>query len=68
MSIKVTVLVHKEDDWYIAICVENNIASQGKSIEAALSNLQEALALYYEDETTITEYAQTFVTTLEVTV
>lgn len=68
MSIKVTVLVHKEDDWYIAKCIENNIASQGKSIEDALSNLQEALELYYEDETTITEYTQTFVTTLEVTV
>lgn len=68
MSIKVTVLVQKENDWYIATCVENNVASQGNSIEEALKNLQEALELYYEDEPIIPTYTQTFVTTLEVTV
>ena len=68
MSIKVTVLVHKEDDWYIAKCAENNVASQGKTIEDALVNLQEALELYYEDEPILAEYTQTFVTTMEVTI
>ena len=50
MKIKVTVLIQKEEDWYISKCVENNIASQGKTIEEAISNLKEALELYYEDE------------------
>ena len=68
MSIKVTVLVQKEDTWYVATCAENNIASQGYSIEEALANLQEALELFYEDEPFIPPYSPTFITTLEVTV
>jgi len=68
MSINVTVIVQKEDDWYITKCLENNVASQGKSIEAALSNLKEALELYYEDETPAPIFSQTFITTMEVTV
>ena len=40
MSIKVTVLVQKEEDWYVAKCIDNNVASQGKTIEESLSNLK----------------------------
>jgi predicted RNase H-like HicB family nuclease len=52
MSIKVTVIIQKEENWYVAKCVENNIASQGKTIEEAIDNLTEALQLYYEDDNT----------------
>jgi len=31
-------------------CVEFDVASQGKSVEEALTNLKEALELYLEDE------------------
>lgn len=50
MSLKYNVIIQKEDNWYIAKCIDNNIASQGKSIEEALENLKEAIELYYQDE------------------
>ena len=66
MSIKVTVVVRKDENWYVAKCIENNVASQGKTIEEALNNLREALELYYEDEKPDISYYQTFITTMEV--
>ncbi|MEA4961237.1 type II toxin-antitoxin system HicB family antitoxin [Lutispora sp.] len=68
MSIKVTVLVQKEDNWYVAKCIDNNVASQGKTIEESLSNLKEALELYYENEKPETMNVQTFITTMEVAI
>ena len=67
MSIKYNVIVQKEEDWYVAKCIDNSIASQGKSIEEALNNLKEAIELYYQDEKPITP-KQVLVTTLEVTI
>ncbi|GHV21803.1 hypothetical protein FACS189494_07700 [Spirochaetia bacterium] len=49
MSFKGTVIIQKEDDWYVATCMENNIVSQGESIDAAIENLKEAVSLYYEE-------------------
>jgi len=46
----VNALVWHEDGWYVAKAVEVNVASQGKTAKVALSNLQEALELYFEDE------------------
>lgn len=43
-------IIEKEDDWYVALCPELDVASQGKSVEEALENLREAVALYLEDE------------------
>lgn len=40
MSIKVTVVVQKEDNWYVAKCLENSVASQGKTIEESIDNLR----------------------------
>ncbi len=37
-----------EDGWVIAQCLEVDVASQGRSEEEALANLQEALALHFE--------------------
>jgi len=68
MSIKVTVLVQKEESWYVAKCVENSVASQGKTIEESLDNLREAIELYYENEKPELINAQTFITTLEVAI
>lgn len=69
MIFNVTAIVQKEDNWYVAKCLENSVASQGKTVEEAMSNLKEALELYYEDiSPDIVEPRQTFVTTLEVTV
>ncbi len=36
-----------ESNWYVAQCLEGDIASQGETEEAALHNLGEAIALYF---------------------
>ena len=43
-----TASIWREDNWFIAQCLEVDIASQGQSEEAALVNLAEALELYFE--------------------
>ncbi|MBI5225113.1 type II toxin-antitoxin system HicB family antitoxin [Candidatus Micrarchaeota archaeon] len=43
-------ILEKEDDWYVAHCPELGVASQGKTVELAISNLKEAVELYLEDE------------------
>jgi predicted RNase H-like HicB family nuclease len=68
LSIKVTVVVQKEDNWYVAKCLENSVASQGKTIEESIDNLREALELYYEDITPENINTPTFVTTMEVAI
>lgn len=44
-----TAAVHQEEDWYVAQCLEVDVASQGHTIDEALSNLAEAVALYLEE-------------------
>ena len=44
-----TALLHKEEDMYVATCPEVGTASQGKTIEEAVSNLREATELYLEE-------------------
>jgi len=51
MNFNGTIIIKKEEDWFVATCLENNIASQGKTIDEATENLKEAIALFYEDET-----------------
>ena len=40
--------VWREGVWYVAQCLEVDVASQGESEEAALENLREAIELYFE--------------------
>ncbi len=47
---KLTAAVIHEDPWYVARCLEIEVASQGTTVEEALENLKEALELYFEDE------------------
>jgi predicted RNase H-like HicB family nuclease len=44
-----TASIHKEDDLYVATCVEIGTISQGDSVETALANLKEATSLYLEE-------------------
>lgn len=37
----------KEGDWYVAQCLEVDVASQGKSEAEALENLNDALRLHF---------------------
>lgn len=50
MSIRTfTAVIRKEDDLYIADCLEVGTVSQGTTIEEALANLKEATELYLEE-------------------
>lgn len=68
MSIKSTVIIQKEDNWYVATSIETGVASQGQTIDEAISNLKEALELYYEDNAPEKGLEPVFITTLEVAV
>lgn len=48
MKQKLTAIIEREDDMYVALCPELDIASQGSSIESARDNLQEAIELFFE--------------------
>jgi predicted RNase H-like HicB family nuclease len=43
-----TAIIEREDDGFVALCPELDIASQGDSIEEARANLIEALTLFFE--------------------
>jgi len=62
-----TAIIHKEDTLYVAECAEVGTASQGNSIEDAISNLKEATELYLE-EFPLQESQHPFLTTFEVAV
>jgi predicted RNase H-like HicB family nuclease len=47
--LRFSAVVTKEGNLYVSRCPELEIASQGSTIEQALSNLSEAIALYLED-------------------
>ena len=44
-----TVILHKEDDIYIAECPEVGTVDQGETIELAIAGLKEATRLYLEE-------------------
>ena len=43
-----TAIIEREDNLYVALCLELDIASQGSSVESALDNLKEAVELFLE--------------------
>ncbi len=48
MKRHLTAIIEREDDGYVALCPELDIASQGGSVEEAKRNLAEALELFFE--------------------
>ena len=72
MVFKGTIIINKEDNLFVATCVENNIASQGKTIDEATENLKEAISLYYEDEeeknSALLRNEPVYITTLEMAI
>lgn len=60
-----TAVVHKEEDMYVAECPEVGTVSQGKTLEEAVHNLEEATALYLE-EFPLQKMERSFITTFEV--
>jgi len=43
-----TATIWREDDGYVSLCSELDIASQGDSVEEARENLREAVELFIE--------------------
>ena len=70
MSYTFTIIVQKEENWYVARCAENNVASQGKTLEESVENLKEAVELYYENnvEEKIIQLMPIFISTMEVSI
>ena len=68
-----TGIIEKENEGYVSICPELDIASQGDTVEEARNNLIEALELFFETADT-SEVKQRlkkhslFITPLEVAV
>ena len=48
MKQKFTASVWQEGDWFVAQCLEVDVASQGATEQEALENLREALQLHFE--------------------
>jgi predicted RNase H-like HicB family nuclease len=48
MTHKFTVSLWQEGEWFVAQCLDVDVASQGENEEEALANLREALELYFE--------------------
>jgi predicted RNase H-like HicB family nuclease len=69
---RLTAIIEREDDGFVALCPEVDVASQGSSIEEARANLVEALTLFFEvaDEGEIARrmHSEVFVTQVEVPV
>ncbi len=45
---RLTAIIEREGDGFVALCPEFDIASEGSSIEEARANLIEALTLFFE--------------------
>jgi len=69
---KFSAIIERDGDWYVALCPELDVASQGKSVSEARDNLQEAIEMFLEDasEGEIEERMsdELYVTSVEVTV
>lgn len=67
-----TALIEKEDDGFVALCPELDVASQGDTIEEAKNNLQEAIELFLEhaskSELTLRLKKDLFITNLQIAV
>jgi len=69
---RMTAIIEREDDGFVSLCPELDIASQGSTIEEARANLIEALTLFFEtaspSEVARRLHGEVFVTQVEVPV
>jgi predicted RNase H-like HicB family nuclease len=72
MTRTLTATIWREDDGYVSLCPELDIASQGDTVEEARANLQAAVDLFFEaaDPSEVAERLkpEMYVTSLEVNV
>jgi predicted RNase H-like HicB family nuclease len=69
---RLTAIIEREDNGFVALCPEFDIASEGATIEEARTNLIEALTLFFQtaspSEVTRRFHSEVFVTQVEVPV
>ena len=69
---QLTAIIERDDDAYVSLCPELDIASQGDTVEAARANLVEALELFFESadasEVTRRLHGEVFITRIDVEV
>ncbi len=69
---RLTAIIQREGDGYVAPCPELDIASQGDTVEGARANLTEAVELFFEsaDQSEIEGrlHGEVFVTNLDIAV
>jgi predicted RNase H-like HicB family nuclease len=67
---RLTAIIWREGDGYVALCPDVDVASQGTTVEEARANLAEALELFFEaaDPSEVAErlHGDIFVTNLEI--
>jgi len=69
---RLTAIIEREDDGFVALCPEVDVVSQGPTIEEARANLVEALTLFFEtapeEEVNRRMQSEIFITQVEVPV
>ena len=72
MNKKLTAIIEREGDGFVALCPELDVASQGDTVDEAKKNLQEALELFFEtaspEEVKTRLHDEVYVTQVEVAV
>ena len=72
MNRRLTAIVEREGDGYVALCPEVDVASQGGTVTEARDNLAEALTLFFETasarEIDRRLHAEVYVTQVEIAV
>ena len=67
-----TAVVYQEDDGFVSLCPELDVASQGDTLEEACANLREAVELFLEcaspAEVAERRHSRAYTTSLEVKV
>lgn len=67
-----TAIIEKEDNGYVSLCPELDLASQGDTVEEAKNNLQEAIELFFEhaskEEITTRLKSDFFITNMQIAV
>lgn len=71
MTRRLTAIIERESDGYVALCPEVDVASQGSTVSEARDNLREALELFFESaspsEVEARLRSEVYVTQVEVT-
>ena len=72
MTRRLTAVIEREGNLYVALCPELDIVSQGNTIEESRNNLREAIELFFEcaskEEVKSRFHDEVYVTQLEVSI